>query len=94
MRCCQAISRATDFSAQRKVSLRQISDSPVARRRATIVPGKRGANEMWPAARAVKSVMNRLPPLRLRLMPANSPPPVCVFMAIVSDIHAMQLVWL
>ena len=71
-----------------------MSDSPAASGRATMVPGNRGANEMWPALRAVKSVMNRLPPLRLRLIPANNPPPVWVSMAMLSDIHAMQLVWL
>src|SRR6266404_1835138 len=41
-RCCQTISSATDFSAQRKVSRRQIRLSPAARVRAMMVPGKRG----------------------------------------------------
>jgi hypothetical protein len=49
---------------------------------------------MWPGPIAVKSVMNKLPPLSERLMPANKPPPVWVFIWMLSDIHAMQLVWL
>ena len=43
MRCCQAMSNVTDFSAHRNVSLRQISDWPAASLNGRIWPGKRGA---------------------------------------------------
>jgi hypothetical protein len=66
----------SDLSANRNVSLRHIKDSFGANFRATIVPGNRGANAMWPGPMAVKSVTNKLPPLKERLMPANRPPPV------------------
>ena len=41
--CCQASSSFTDFSAQRNVSFRQITDCPSRRGIGVIVPEKRGA---------------------------------------------------
>ena len=93
-RFCQAISSVTDFSAQRKVSFRQISDWPAASCTGMIVPGKRGAKATWPFPRAVKSVMKKLPPPKLRLRPEKNPPPVWVFISIESFIQHMLLVWL
>jgi len=39
-------------------------------------------------------VTNNVPPLNMREMPANIPPPVLVFISIASFIQHMQLVWL
>ena len=60
-----------------------------------IVPGKRGAKATWPVRpSAVKSVTKKLPPVRLRRIPANSPPPVLVCIRTPSVIQAMVAVWL
>ena len=59
-----------------------------------MVPGKRGAKATCPGACAVNSVMNKLPPLKLRYSPAKKPPPVWVSIAMVSVIQHMQFVWL
>jgi transposase InsO family protein len=59
-----------------------------------IVPGKRGAKATWPWPRAMKSVMKKLPPPKLRARPAKRPPPVWVLISTESFIQHMQLVWL
>ena len=90
----KATSSVTDFSAQRNVSFRQISDWPAASATGMIVPGKRGAKATWPFPRALNSVTKNEPPPKLRMRPDKKPPPVCVFMSMESFIQHMQFVWL
>ena len=60
-----------------------------------IAPGKRGAKATSPVpASTLKSVMKKLPPVKLRAMPANRPPPVLVCIRTRSLIQAMVEVWL
>lgn len=74
--------------------MRQMRDCSAASATGTIVPGKRGAKATCPFPRAENSVMKKLPPLNERFSPAKNPPPVWVFISIVSFIQHMQLVWL
>ncbi len=75
--------------------MRQIRDSPGRSVRARIEPGKRGAKATWLLPRsAVKSVMKKLPPVKLRARPAKKPPPVLVCMRTPGVIQAMVAVWL